>query len=394
MPIKRVPATALPLARWADQQLRRFAEETGSAAIATLSGNVLLGERAGHNGFSVPLRKSAGGGCHLLAARDGWIALNLAREADVELLPALFEERMFDLADLGEVNELVFRHDAAWLVARGREMGLAIASIDEVPISAAITKLCNTKPVNPAAQPPLVIDLSALWAGPLCGHLLQLSGARVIKVESSSRPDVMRLGDTVLFALLNQGKESVSVDLTSAEGRAQLLQLLDQADIVIEAARPRALRQLGIDAEALVQARPGRVWITITGHGAEGQQADWVGFGDDCSVAGGLTASLRDASGVVGFVGDAIADPLTGIAAARAAWQAWQTGCGGRLGLAMSGVVAAAIADEQGLDTARFNADLCGWTQAIGLPFSGIAQRLPLSELKPLGADNARWLSC
>ncbi len=394
MPIERVSITALPLARWADRQLRKFADETGSAAIAALSGEVLLGERASHNGFRIPMRKSAGGGCHLLATSDGWIALNLARQTDTELLPALFETRLFDTSDLGEVNELVFQHSSAWLVSRGREMGLAIASLDETPASPTITTLCMAQPAQSPARPPLVIDLSALWAGPLCGQLLRLCGAHVIKVESYSRHDTMRHGDPALFALLNQGKENVGIELSSHEGRAQLLQLIDQADIVIEAARPRALSQLGFDAERFVNARPGRVWITITGHGAEGQQADWVGFGDDCSVAGGLSAELHKASGVVGFVGDAIADPLTGITAARAAWQAWQSGCGGRLGLAMSGVVAKAIADERARDSAAFDASLLGWSESIGKPFPRLHQRDPETPVRALGADNAHWLSC
>src|SRR5207249_665918 len=99
---------------------------------------------------------------------------------------------------------------------------------------------------------PLVVDLSSLWAGPLCGHLLQALGARVIKVESSQRPDGARFGPKNFFDLLNANKDCVALNLSIAEGREQLRQLLLRADIVIEASRPRALRQMNIVAEDII----------------------------------------------------------------------------------------------------------------------------------------------
>jgi hypothetical protein len=102
-----------------------------------------------------------------------------------------------------------------------------------------------------------VLDLSSLWAGPLCAHLLGLAGARVVKLESASRPDGARAGSAAFFDLLNAGKASVALDLSSRAGRDSLRRLIASSDIVIESARPRALRQLGIEAEALVAEVPG-----------------------------------------------------------------------------------------------------------------------------------------
>ena len=97
-------------------------------------------------------------------------------------------------------------------------------------------------PPESASRPgrPLVVDLSALWAGPLCGHLLHLCGADVIKVESDTRPDGARFGNAAFFGLLNQGKRSVGLDLTRHEGRKTLRQLIDRADVVIESSRPES----------------------------------------------------------------------------------------------------------------------------------------------------------
>ncbi|WP_165189805.1 CoA transferase [Caulobacter soli] len=344
-------------------------------------------------GFKIPGEVSAGGGCRLYAARDGAVALNLARASDRELLPALFETDTLDASDTDAIAAHIAQLDAAPLVARGRLMGLAIAAEqeDNAPGPARAT-LVESAPAPPPTHRPKVLDLSALWAGPLAGHLLWLAGAEVIKVESRTRPDAMRDGDDALFARLNQGKASVALDFRSPDGRRALLALIARADIVIEAARPRALAQLGIDASELVLRKPGQVWVTITGHGAEGPTADWIGFGDDCAVAGGLSAALRDASGRGGFVGDALADPLTGVQTAKVAWEAWRTGRGGRFGLSMHSVAARALAEARAADPVGLTAELKGWSDAAGSPFPAVRRREALA-LPAWGADTAACLA-
>jgi hypothetical protein len=405
---------AIPLAGWADRQIAALAEATGAPALRDLSGATLLGERASLNRFLVPGAVSAGGGCRLLRARDGWIALNLARPDDGALLPALFAEDGLDGADDTAIAACVANAENLPLVARGREMGMAIAALDEPPSGPAwqmemesfppvrversrdtvrqrfSTSLEANGSDKKHSSQPLIVDLSALWAGPLAAHLLWLAGAEVVKVESAARPDSMREGDPRLFALVNQGKASVALDFRRDADRRALVALLSRADMVIEAARPRALLQLGIDADRIVRANPGLVWMTITGHGAAGNAADWVGFGDDCGVAGGLSAALLAASGLVGFVGDAIADPLTGILTARLAWERWRSGAGARIILSMSGTVASAIADERMRDSQAFDDRLRVWAAAEGAPFPSVPARTA-GTVRPFGADTPRW---
>jgi len=110
--------------------------------------------------------------------------------------------------------------------------------------------------------------------------------------------------------------------------------LVGAADIVIESSRPRALARFGLDAEAAAAA--GTTWVSIT---AYGRASDRVGFGDDVAAGAGLLA--RDADGRPVFVGDAIADPLTGLTAAAAA--ACAPAGGALLDIAMSHVVAATL---------------------------------------------------
>ena len=93
-----------------------------------------------------------------------------------------------------------------------------------------------------------------------------------MKVESVHRPDGARRGPPAFYARLHGGHESVVLDFRSPAGRHDLEQLLGSADVVIEASRPRALEQLGIDAAAIVAAGPD-VWVSITGHGRHGTGA-------------------------------------------------------------------------------------------------------------------------
>ena len=134
--------------------------------------------------------------------------------------------------------------------------------------------MTNVGEAPPLARPAVVVDLSSLWAGPLCTRVLADLGATVIKVESDRRPDGARRGPLAFFERLHRGKRMVSLDLAGSE----LRELLADADVVIEASRARALRQLGIHAEEL---RP-QVWLSITGYGRE---VDRVAFGDDAAAA-------------------------------------------------------------------------------------------------------------
>ena len=381
----------LPFSGWADAQLQAIAALSGSTEIGALSGEMLLGERAALNRFAVPGRVSAGGGCRLFDAIGGHVALNLSRADDRGMLAALFGDAAIDPDDDETIAGRFRREDAAAMVARGRLLGLAIAAIDEVPASPA-TMIAAQGEAFRQSGTPLVIDLSALWAGPLATSILRLTGAEVVKVESNSRPDAMRDGDPGLFATLNRGKASVALDLKSPSGSDALIGLIRRAQIVVAASRPRALLQLGIDADALVREVPGLVWITITGHGCHGEAADWAGFGDDCGVAGGASAALRDATGEIGFVGDACADPLAGLHAARLALTQLRRGAGAHLVVSMSGIVAEALAAER--DAGSLNRSMKDWASARGRPFPDIVPRVA-GPVAAFGADNDLWIgSC
>jgi CoA-transferase family III len=252
-------------------------------------------ERDAPGGLAEPGLVSANRHCHLLAARDGWVALNLAREEDSEMVPALTGETGDLARAVAETTAMDFRE-------RAIELQLPVAIAGEARPAQLIQP-------GAAAVPRRVIDLSALWAGPLCAGLLARAGAEVVRIESLGRPDPTPQASPRLDAFLNGGKARLPLDLRSDEGHARLLAEIEQADVLVTSARPAALARLGL--------APGRfphlTWIAITAHGFSGPGAARVGFGDDCAAAGGL---LRWVGGEPRFLGDALADPLTGLEAA------------------------------------------------------------------------------
>lgn len=289
----------------------------------------LLTGRAALRGLASRGRTSAGGTCRLLPSADGWVAVNLARPSDVEALPAVVQEDV-DLDDpWPAIEAYVARRPASTAADRFQLLEIAAAVLDDPAVrpSDAVTHHALGEPAPPPAEP-LVVDLSSMWAGPLCAHLLGRCGMRVVKVEARDRPDGARIGDPQLFARLHAGHELRTLPLDTAEGRAELAGLMHDADVVIESSRPRALAQLGIDATEVVTSARGRTWVSITGYGRSGDAALRVAFGDDAAVAGGLVARADD--GGPAFCGDAIADPTSGLVAAAATVEATRAG-GGRL---------------------------------------------------------------
>ena len=252
-------------------------------------------------GLTVPGLVSANGQCRLLQTADGWVALNLARRDDMELVLALTGAGDDVWSAVSRFAAQTSSHDfRQWAT----ELHLPVAVVGE----AGPFNLACSAPVRQIGR---VLDMSALWAGPLCAGLLARAGAEVVRIENLGRPDPTPIGSPALDARINGNKYRLPLDLRTPVGRSGLAAELDRCDVVVTSARPAALARLGIDRDTLRHA----TWVAITAHGMEGAGGLRVGFGDDCAVAGGLV-EWRD--GTPHFLGDALADPLTGVEAALA----------------------------------------------------------------------------
>jgi len=301
------------------------------------NGAVLLGERARLRRTIRKGRWCAGGYGKLMETADGRIALNLVREDDWDLVPAWLEDY---IDNWDGIESKVKKLKSDFLVERAAELGLAVSkeSLKNTPNNSEIHGF-HVKPFTPdfkIKNQPLIVDLSGLWAGPLASSLLLRLGAKVIKVEGPNRPDGMRLGHKGFYKLLNGGKYCVALDFKSKDGLARLKALLEQADIVIEASRPRAFRQLEIIAEDYVRRKPGKIWARITAYGGGENR---IGFGDDIAIAAGTSAIMNAAHGESCFVGDALADPVNGLHLTLAIWAYYQQGGGVVIDMSMQDVL-------------------------------------------------------
>ena len=301
--------------------LDRAERITADAATLLAGRAALLGLRRGG-------RVSAGGATRLLAARDGWCAVTLSRPDDVAAVPALLGADHLPADPWPALQRWVAAYPLAAVVERAALLDIPAAALGEAAPGAP-----RIRPLGPKAARagPLVADLSSMWAGPLCGHLLARAGATVVKVESPSRPDGTRAGDRGFFDWINGDKLSYCVDF---DGQAdELRALLAAADIVIEGSRPAALKRRRLGPDQL-PPRAGRVWLRITGYDdCSGRPA----FGDDAAVAGGLVGGSDDDPV---FCGDAIADPLTGLEAAQAVNDSLRRGGGELIEVSMAAVAA------------------------------------------------------
>lgn len=123
-----------------------------------------------------------------------------------------------------------------------------------------------------------VLDLSRLLPGPYCSRILADFGFEVIKIERPGGGDWSRYvppldpesGEGLLFRALNRGKQSLTLNLKTEQGRVILLQLVQRADVLLESFRPGVMERLGLGYERLAEANPRLVYCSLSGYGPSG----------------------------------------------------------------------------------------------------------------------------
>lgn len=167
-----------------------------------------------------------------------------------------------------------------------------------------------------------VLDLSRVFAGPVCGRILSDLGADVVKVEPPDG-DITRLwghkaaGLSTYYVQQNVGKQNICVDLREAGGPELIRKLVGHADIVIENFRPGVMARYGLDYESLKAHKPDLVMVSISGFGQTGPEsgrqayaailhgeAGAIKVGDDVNEAHDVSFSAADVlSGMHGAIG-------------------------------------------------------------------------------------------
>jgi len=311
------------------------AEHVAAAAAtrigAAIDAATLLTGRAGLLGLMRGGHVSAGGATRLLAARDGWCAITLSRPDDVAAVPALLHADEVPVDPWPMLQHWAATRLMSAITERAGLLDIPAAALGEAPATPPRIRRIGSRASVRGLAGLLVADLSSMWAGPLCGKLLERAGATVVKVESPRRPDGTRRGNRAFFDWINGEKLSYCLDFDREAD--ELRALLEVSDIVIEGSRPAALtrRRLGPDD---VSPRAGRIWLRITGYG---EQSGRSAFGDDAAVAGGLVGASIE--GPV-FCGDAVADPLAGLEATLAVAESLGRGGGELIEVSMAAVAA------------------------------------------------------
>jgi len=242
----------------------------------------------------------------MAAPGGGWVHVDLGPD-DADTWDGLLAV----LAD--EVRHGASPADAEELACRAQQWRLAVTPYrmrrpdDAAPIAA-------TTPETPpgaasirgqggrgSALEPLrgvrIVDLTAMWAGPLATWLAAQAGAEVIKVEAACRPDGLRRGprpagagpgDGAHFVALDGAKTHRQLDLRDGADLRCFEALVADADVVIDSFSPRVRPNLGIDAARLVTLRPDLIDVSLTAFDQAGPCADWVAYGGGVHAIGGL----------------------------------------------------------------------------------------------------------
>jgi crotonobetainyl-CoA:carnitine CoA-transferase CaiB-like acyl-CoA transferase len=170
-----------------------------------------------------------------------------------------------------------------------------------------------------------IVDLSENMAGPLATMILGDQGADIVKVESLRGDQIRRTGSgsagmAAYFANLNRSKRSIALDLLRPEGRDVLDRLIDDADVVVHAYRPRAAKKLRIDEQSVrTAARERLVYCEIVGFGSTGPLAGRAVYDHVIQALSGFAALQTDpATGRPHLIHQGVVDKTTGMAAAQA----------------------------------------------------------------------------
>jgi len=148
----------------------------------------------------------------------------------------------------------------------------------------------------------VVCDFSWVGAGPIATNVLGQCGADIIKIESNSRPDILRRGEPFkdgigeglersgYFANRNPNKKGIALDMNHPKARDVALRLIKKSDIIINNFRVGQMEKWNLGWEDLKEINPRIIYVTMSLQGDKGPHADYMGFGVNLNALCGLTA--------------------------------------------------------------------------------------------------------
>jgi alpha-methylacyl-CoA racemase len=139
-----------------------------------------------------------------------------------------------------------------------------------------------------------ILDFTTLVPGPFATMMLADMGADVLRIESPTRPDMLRSmppfadGQSTGHGTLNRNKRSIALDLKNPEAVAIAKRLVEDYDIVIEQFRPGVMQRLGLSYKQLLEINPKLIYCSVTGYGQTGPYRDRAGHDNNYLSISGL----------------------------------------------------------------------------------------------------------
>ncbi len=214
------------------------------------------------------------------------------------------------------------------------------------PVWPARKDACHTKESSPSAVPGAwqglkLVEFGSGAAGPIASRYFSEHGATVVKVESRSHPDFLRvmaagspqgLEGSTLFDALNVGKQSITINLRNPAGKEIARQLIHWADAVLENFAPKAMKSYGLDYEQMAREKPDLLMLSTCLNGQTGPHKDYPGFGGQGAALSGFNFLTgwpdREPIGPYGTITDSLAPRFAASALAAGLLYRRRTGRG------------------------------------------------------------------
>jgi crotonobetainyl-CoA:carnitine CoA-transferase CaiB-like acyl-CoA transferase len=169
-----------------------------------------------------------------------------------------------------------------------------------------------------------VLELTANWAGPIAGRHFADLGADVVKIELQTKPATRALiapnddlwpdfyNRAAYFNKLNRNKRGIALDLSKPRGKQLFLEMVKQADVVLENNAARVMGQLELDYEALSAVNPAIVMCSLSGFGSSGPDRNYSAYGSNIETSSGLASLMGYDDRQFFGTGSFYADPISG----------------------------------------------------------------------------------
>ncbi|MBU8819090.1 CoA transferase [Mycolicibacterium goodii] len=173
-----------------------------------------------------------------------------------------------------------------------------------------------------------VIDLTAMVMGPYCTQIMADMGADVVKVEPPQGDNTRYIsvgpapGLSGVFVNVNRGKRGIVLDLQTEKDKANLRDLIADADVFIHSMRAKAVAKLGFGYDDVSSINPRIVYTNCYGYGRRGPDADRPAYDDTIQAECGLPAVQEQLTGEATYVGTIMADKVAGLTALYATMMA------------------------------------------------------------------------